>query len=300
VGKDPECLLAQKVFEQGHNAGRTQPSNTRQGIYAAAPSGFLLASINTNDPVAMAGMLRRALDKWNAMTPFERKSSEDVTAQTKEVRRPEALYPEDGLALRVFSRDLPRENLPKDWRGSAWNQDYAWFRRSEVRSMLPMTLTRGQVQRVPDTLIRRLVRFNFVDNVRGQTPPLMDKDIVRAELNAEIVGASGGSVDVVFRGRSRTEAAGKWAVAGYRDMNSPSEQRLYIDLELYGRAKFSTTTEQFTSFEMAALGTRYGATQYNGRTDDIGPAPIGYALVKAAKTSAERVAPAHYYAYGWR
>jgi hypothetical protein len=248
----------------------------------------------------MAGMLRRALDKWNAMTPFERKSSEDVAAKTAEVKRPEALYPEDGLALRVFSRDLPRENQAKDWRGSAWNQDYASFRKAEVRSMLPSNLQRGQIQRVPDVLIRRLVRFNFVDNVRGQTPPLNDKDIVRAELTAEVVGVSNETVEVVFRGKSRTEAVGKWAVAGYRDMNSPTEQRLYIELELYGRAKFSTSTERFTSFEMAALGTRYGATQYNGRTDDIGPAPIGYALVKASNTSAERVAPAHYYAYGWR
>lgn len=293
-------MLAQKIFEQGHYAGRTQPSNTRQGIYAAAPSGFMLASINTNDPVAMAGMLRRALDKWNAMTPFERKSSEDVDAQAKQVRRPEALYPEDGLVLRVFSRDLPRENLPKDWRGTAWNQDYAWFRREEVRSMLPVRLSPGESQAVPSGLVRRLARLNFVDNVRGQTPAFNDKDLVVADLTAEVVSVSAGVAEVVFRGATRAEMAGKWAVAGYRDMNSPTEQKAYIDLKVYGRGKFSISNERFTSFEMAALGTRFGATQYNGRTDDFGPAPIGYALVKAGNTSAERVAPANYWSYGWR
>jgi hypothetical protein len=300
VGKDPECLLAQKIFEQGHYAGRTQPSNTRQGIYAAAPSGFMLASINTNDPIAMAGMLRRALDKWNAMTPFERSSSVDVEAQAKQINRPEAKYPEDGLVLRVFSRDLPRENLPKDWRGSAWNQDYAWFRRDEVLSMMPAKMAKGAQQAVPAPILNRLVRLNFVDNVRGQTPAFAEKDIVRADLTIEVVSVNGGVADVVLRGSSRVEAAGRWAVAGYRDMNSPSEQKAYIDLKLFGRAKYRVETERFTSFEMVALGTRYGATQYNGRTDDAGPAPIGYALVKAGNTSAERVAPANYWNYHWR
>lgn len=300
VGKDPEALLAQKIFEQGHYAGRTQPSNTRQGIYAAAPSGFMLASINTNDPVAMAGMLRRALDKWNAMTPFERRSSEDVEAQAKQINRPEARYPEDGLVLRVFSRDLPRENMPKDWRGSAWNQDYAWFRREEVRSMLPVSIAPGQKQLVPAPLTRRLVRFNFVDNVRGQTPGFSDKDVVNAELTIEVASISGGVAELILRGSSRVEAVGRWAIAGYRDMNNPTDQKAYIDLKLYGRAKWRMETERITSLEMAALGVRSGATQYNGRTDDLGPASIGYALIKAGSTSAERVAPANYWGYGWR
>ena len=71
-GKDPECALAQKVFEQGHYAGRTQPTNTRQGIYATAPSGVMLASINSNDPQRVARMLQSALDKWGALSEAER------------------------------------------------------------------------------------------------------------------------------------------------------------------------------------------------------------------------------------
>lgn len=300
TGKDPECLLAQKIFEQGHYAGRTQPTNTRQGIYAAAPSGYMLGSINSNDPVAMAAMLRRALDKWNAMTPFERRSSEDVDAKTAQVARPEARYPEGGLALRMFTRDLPRDNVPNDWRGKAWNQDFAWFRKEEVRSMLPAELKKGQKLEVPAPLIRRLARFNFIDIVRGQAPPYRDQDVVTAALTSEVVGVSGSVVDVVFKGATRTEAEGKWAIAGYRDMNNPQSQRAYLDLKLYGKAKFDTTTGRFRSFDLAALGVRYGATQYNGRHDDLGPAPIGFVLVKAGETSAERIAPAHYYAYGWR
>ena len=61
--KDPEGLLFQKIAEQGHYAGFGPPKHTgtRQGTYAAAPSGILLASINSNDPARMAEMLEKAL-----------------------------------------------------------------------------------------------------------------------------------------------------------------------------------------------------------------------------------------------
>ena len=88
-GKDPECRLAQKVFEQGHYAGRTQPTNTRQGIYATTPSGVMLASINANDPKAIAGMLQRALDKWSTLSEAERMQTGDPSAATAQVNRPE-------------------------------------------------------------------------------------------------------------------------------------------------------------------------------------------------------------------
>ena len=49
-GKDAECRLFQKIAEQGHFAGRTQPSFTRQGTYATTADGTFLASWNKNDP----------------------------------------------------------------------------------------------------------------------------------------------------------------------------------------------------------------------------------------------------------
>ena len=42
--KDAECRLFQAIAEQGHYAGRSRPSTTRQGIYACTPSGRFLAS----------------------------------------------------------------------------------------------------------------------------------------------------------------------------------------------------------------------------------------------------------------
>ena len=47
-----------------------------------------------------------------------------------------------------------------------------------------------------------------------------------------------------------------------------------------------------------ARGDRWGATQYNGRTDDAARAGIGYLFTLAE--SHERAAPAFIWRYGWR
>ncbi|MEO6709263.1 MAG: hypothetical protein ABI054_04170 [Planctomycetota bacterium] len=299
-GKDPECRLAQKVFEQGHYAGRTKPTNTRQGIYATAPSGVMLASINANEPKAIAAMLQRALDKWNALSESERMQAGDPGADTSKINRPEKRYPADGLVLRVFSRDLPRDKQPHDWRADAWNQDYAWFRSEEARSLLPAKLAKSEKGRVPDALIRRLAKLNFVDNVRGQTTAYSDEDVVAATLESEVVGVADGIATVKFRGTTHTHREGVWAIEGFKDMQAPGEHELEVDLKLFGSAQFDTAKSRFVSFEVLAVGTRSGATQYNGRHDDVDSAPIGFYLTLAGNTPAEHVAPAFYWSYGWR
>ena len=62
-----ECDLFRIIAEQGHYAGRTEPTDTRQGIYALAPSGELLASVNTRSSHEMASMLTRALQAWDEL-----------------------------------------------------------------------------------------------------------------------------------------------------------------------------------------------------------------------------------------
>jgi hypothetical protein len=176
--KDPEGLLFQKIAEQGHYAGRVQPTNTRQGTYAAAPSGVLLGSINSNDPKRMADMLRQALAKWRSL-PEPDKWLEGSLRPTP--GRPEFHYPADGLVLRQTVRDLPRQNPPPDWRGTAWNKDYAWFRKEEARSLLPAELRAGSTQDVPRPLLVRLGRFNLMDTVRGQSFQYPANAIQRAE-----------------------------------------------------------------------------------------------------------------------
>ena len=63
-GRDAECQLFQKVARQGRAGGR--PGVSQQGIYAVAPSGVLLADLNSNDPVRVLEMLARGLERASA------------------------------------------------------------------------------------------------------------------------------------------------------------------------------------------------------------------------------------------
>ncbi|MFQ3587571.1 MAG: hypothetical protein SNJ74_11880 [Fimbriimonadaceae bacterium] len=276
------------------------PTSTRQGTYALAPNGTFLGSVNTNDPAAMARMLRTALARWEVLRPEERRRADDPASVRGDIQRPERFFPEDGLVLRVFSRDLPREGVTPDWRGRSWNQDFAWFRRSEVARMVPESREPGQKRRVPDDIWVRFVRLNIVDNVRGQTGPYAPREVKRAELTTEVLDRRGSIVRLRLTGSARVEAEGRWPIRGFADRQDPSPQRRGIDLEFFGEAEFDETGGRFVRFDLVGQGTRWGATQYNGRYDDPGPAPIGFATRIAGDSPAERVAPAHWFSYGWR
>ncbi len=301
-GRGPEGELFVKFAEKGHYGGRTEPTNTRQGIYCAAPSGEFLASINHNDPRQVEGMLRRALEAWDAL-PRAKRLPPAALAEAPEGRfRYETLFPADGLALHVFVRDLPRDgdDVAKDWRASAWNQDTAWFRREEARAFLPEVPTRGAVHEVPPALVRRLARCHLLDFVRGQTPALPEGAVEEAALTTEVLSVEGDVAALRLAGRTRTVHRGRWAVAGFRDMDRPSEQERGFDATLLGTARFDLAAGRFTAFELVAAGPRWGATQYNGRTGDAGPAPMGVVLVLDARNPPVPVAPAQIGSYGWR
>ena len=301
TGKDPECRLFQKIAEKGHYAGRTRPTKTRQGIYAAAPSGHFLASINSNDPMRVKAMLERALVAWKELPEADRYLEKPLSDRSREIwRADERKRPEDGLVLRVYSRDVDRgENPTKDWRGQAWNLDIAWLRAEDVRGFLPSeTLDAGSSVEVPQYLLVRLARCHLVDNVRGQTPPYAHADIRSIRLTSTVESASMETVTLGLEGAFEIEKEGNWSIDGHRDLHRPSEQRRGYTGRLVGRATYDRASSRMTAFEMVALGTRYGATQYNGRQDDpSGPMAIAFTL--AGEDTADQVAPALIWAYGW-
>src|SRR5436190_19758407 len=91
-----------------------------QGIYAATPTGTLLGSTNERDAKVVAETLRKSLAKWEAMDKKDR-----LMAKTPAKARsgPGALYPAEGIALQVLSRDIARrdgEEKGGHWVG-AWH-----------------------------------------------------------------------------------------------------------------------------------------------------------------------------------
>ena len=80
-GRDAECRLFQKIAEQGHYAGRTRPTSTRQGTYATTAGGTLLASWNSNDPRFVARKLREALAKWQQLKTEGRQTAASLSSR---------------------------------------------------------------------------------------------------------------------------------------------------------------------------------------------------------------------------
>ncbi|MFN9704856.1 MAG: hypothetical protein ACK595_08545 [Planctomycetota bacterium] len=292
--KEPDCVFFQGFCELGHYGGKTRPSNTRQGIYAVTPSGRFLASCNPRDAAEVLAMLAKAKKAWDAMPPAQRRAA-DAALDPAAVRRFEQLRPTDGLVLRVYSRDLPRQKVTPGWRGQAWNQDHAWFRRDEALAMVPAPEV-GAERPFPADALLRLARVHLVDNVRGQTMAHGPQHVVARRLVARTVALAGDAQSILFEGAVRIERVGTWASRGY---GPDRPQRLGFDAQLLGAAKFDRTAQRFTEWRMLAVGMRHGATEFNGRQDDFGPAPMGVAFDLQAD-DAPAVAPSMHWAYGWQ
>lgn len=298
-GDDRECRFFQSFAELGHYGGRTEPSDTRQGIYMVAPSGRFLASVNSRRPEDVLRTMERALAAWRALPRKARLLPDDPALARAENRRYEARFPEGGAALRVTVRDLPRDETADDWRGVAWNEDWAWVRPDELAQLAtpPAGAAVGATWSGPESLARRLARAQLVDFARGQTTPFPDEHVERAEISVTLESRAGDVLHLRLAGRSRTSQQGSWRVAGFEP--DEKEQSRGLELEWRGSAAWNAAKHELQAFELVAQGPRWGATQFNGRDDDLAPTPIGFVLEFVALEPAQRVAPAHLWAYGW-
>lgn len=298
--KELDCQFFQGFCEEGHYGGRARPSSTRQGIYCCTPAGKFLASVNTTDPKRMARMLTEALEAWKKVPAKERYLDYDPATRADEIRRRENQFPADGLPLRVYTRDMPRKDLPDDWRGVAWNVDSLWYRQTEARAMLPQRLKKGASVEWPTALVQRLIRHHLVDNVRGQTNGYGASQVMQGQIKATVIQVDKRKVVVQLEGVSQASTTGAWPKDGkFSEMSSHGQHSRGVQTTLFGEAEYSKKDERFTRFELAARGTRWGQTRYNFRQDDLDETPIGFAIILDEKDPGRRVAPAEFGAYGW-
>ena len=186
-----------------------------------------------------------------------------------------------------------------------YNQDYAWFRKSEARAFLPEKPIKGAKQKVPRELVERLARFNFVDLVRGHTSPFPKKAVEHANLMAEVVGLKGNLVELRYKGRTLAAEVhdgvhieGKWNRPG---PGIPEPEKRGVDAKLEGYAVYDQKAGKFISFNLVAVTKRWGGNVYNARAQflDFGPAPMGIVLSLAGDNVVEKVPPLFFRFYGW-
>ena len=132
----------------------------------------------------------------------------------------------------------------------------------------------GKKQDLPVPLLHRIACAHLIDNVRGQTSPFEESQVKKARLSAEVTAVDGDVVSLRLEGQTRT------AIEGRREHG--------LDMRLLGKATFDLAKGRFLTFELVAVGSRWGGTQLNGRRGDTDAAPIGILFTLAADSPCER------------
>lgn len=287
--QDAEGEFFRKIAEQGHYAGRTQPTTTRQGLYIASADGELLASINTTSARRVQAMIRKALGRWNnvdpsAVTKFDSSLQPD--------RRYRIAFPPGGMILRETMRDLPRSN-DSDYATWRHNFDHVWLEPDEVKAFVPSDSTVGNTYEIPTAIVRRLAAFHFVDQVKGEADAWTRNEVESARLVAEVVGNEGPQVRIQVKGSAKCIKAPSGEQNPYSGARVTKERA--VDLMLRGWLTYNPTTESFEQFDLVAAGPRRGAATYNFRARDLGPAPIGFAFELIPTTPENKTKPKFLY-----
>jgi hypothetical protein len=276
-GNDPECVFFQRMAEHGHYGGR--PGQSRQGIYVCSANGTFLASINSNNPDQVLATLERGLKAWEEL-PAEAKRLSPLS-EIKPRHRWEDSFPKGGLVLSMITRDLPPDCDPRKPCAARWNQDRVWFSKGEARLWLSREPKSGDNHPVPQELVSRLARLHLVDTVNGQTSPFSPGQVAGSHIATEVLGREGGRVTIKIAGTTKGDAHGR----GRRESAHGVETRIL------GHATYDLDKGAFVEFQMVALGTRWGHTEFNGRRRDPESGPIGF-VFELAPADAPPVAPA--------
>lgn len=274
------CLVA----EQGHYGGRSLPTNTRQGLYACTINGELLASINTRDGNQVAEMMRQALQKWSQSVDQSAKQS--PAGYDNRANNWYDVYPEDGMVLNLYVRDLPHQSAQVDTR---WNLDHIWFAADEVSGLIPGNPVTGHSYSFPQPLSRRIAKLHLVDIARGESPRWKSDDLKRVEMRLRVQQVTVDQIDLYLEGTVRNEAEPSHNINPFTQQKADMPRG--VELELRGYLNYNRSAKKFDRFDATASGLRWGASTYNARFDDLGSAPIGFAWELAVDSNVGRTPP---------
>ena len=261
---------------------------SRQGIYVCSPSGKLLSSINSLDPVAVIETIKKGLEKWKDLPTTEKQLPENFSPVTS--HRWEDSYPDNGLVLKGAKADLLSDPPRFSERGDRWNMDHIWFSKDESNLWIPKSKNIGTVHNCPKIIKDRLFRFHLVDNVRGQTLPFAPEEIKQANLNVELIDIDNSNLQLKIFGDSEAVAKGKWKL-GENDWTPIHNLDHSISTNILGSAVYDTNKNQFTKFEMVIIGNWKGKAGVNGRNFGPDSGRIGMFYHLANNLPSNKIAP---------
>ncbi len=280
-GSEADCLFFQRMVTGGD---RITDRGTRQGSWVIAPSGKVLARVNTRNVERQLEMMAAGLAAWSELSEDERRIPADANFDS--AHRYEAFFPDDGLALERVGRDVTTEGLDGS-PGRRWNRDHVWLSRAEATALVgDEPIQEGDAFRWP-SFAERLARFHFVDNVGGQTIPYAAEDVTAAELLATVVDVDAGVARFELRGRTAARSDGAWLMP-FSEWKPQREFAHGIDCDVMGTATWSAAEQRFTAFQLVAVGRRWGRTENNARGRDVAAGLLSFHV----RSTESRIPPA--------
>ncbi len=293
-GNSSDAKFFQTVFSQK----KKHPGH--QGVFLATPSGRLLASSTCYEAKKVVALLRDGLSAWEKLAIDDRFEPKSELVDMTKFNRPEDHYPEDGLVLRVTSRDLPESSLDGE-RITRWHRYYIWFSQDEVQSMLPQRLERGSQHAVPTRVADRIAALALLDKglVDGFTKPFRDSEVEDAALSFSVREVTDKEIGFQITGTTATKTRDAQAFVSNMPRYDDIPKYRGLKTEILGDAVFDLGSKRFTKFDMIASATRFGGA-YVGRTpDDWSEKPIGFSFALGKPIPAERIAPEFPDRYPW-
>jgi len=293
-GSEADCIFFQRCVNDGE---RITDRGSYQGTWVLAPSGKLLAHVNTRNIEKQLETMRAGLLAWEQLSRAERHLKPG--AEFRPAHRWEQNYPQQGLALERFGRELGPEGLAGEPLPS-WNVDYAWASQAELQRQVdderPLLNAQTGAPNVSafGSLARRLAKFHLIDNVRGQSIPFAADEVSVAELTGTWTARTKDEIQMSLLGHTRAVADGTWRM-GDNSWKPKSPIPHGMTCDLAGEATWSVGEQRFTHFELVAAGKRWGRTQNNGRSRDPSPGRIAFHF--EIPRNQRRVAPTFISAY---
>ena len=274
-----------KIAEQGHYAGRTKPTGTRQGEYVCTPDGELLGSINSTTAREVSGVTYQALRKWKFQYVDEKYTP--VSNKFERDKRFDINPTKQTIVLRESMRDLPRRNQqPVDsWRH---NHDHVWLTESESMAFIPDELTVDAEKSIDDKIANRIALYHLVDSVRGSSSPWKPGDLETCELKTRISDVNDDEIRLTLSGIMKVNQKPTGELNPFSNKRITKDRGL--NLKITGRLVLDRKSNTYSRFDIIAVGDRWGADVYNHRQNDLDRAMIGFAFELADPKSAN-VAP---------
>lgn len=153
----------------GQHNTRIKSGQTSQGFYVASPGGTSYGYNNNRSIERVIGMMDKALDAAKTAPPTAAGDGPPAEAE---------LAPIGVSVARVFTRIRPVP-VGSDPANNNVARDHLWIYPSDVLALAQLPPSGGKL---PEALARRLARFHFVDNVRGEPNMWSDSEVAKLDL----------------------------------------------------------------------------------------------------------------------